>query len=239
MIKILISTMLLILVLTAAVLLYLSGYWHFNYPNKNKYPVRGIDVSHHQGKIDWLKVQEEKIHFVFIKATEGSSHKDTEFNRNWEGATDAGLIKGAYHYFSFCKPGTEQAHNYINTVPVNSRSLPPVIDFEFGGNCKNRPEKDVIVRELLCFLREVEEKYNKTPIIYVTYDSYNHFLKGEPFNCSIWIRDIFTKPDMPEDKNWTFWQYTDRGRVKGINGLVDLNVFYDVNLSQLNREKVN
>jgi lysozyme len=225
----LLSTLLLILVLTAA-LLYISGYLHFNYPSRDKYPVRGIDVSHHQEKIDWLKVQEEEIHFVFIKATEGSSHIDTEFNRNWDGATDAGFIKGAYHYFSFCKPGIEQAQNYINTVPVNSGTLPPVIDFEFGGNCKNRPEKDVIVKELLCFLREVEEKYNKTPIIYVTYDSYDHFLKGETLDCYIWIRDIFSRPDMREGKSWAFWQYTNRGRVKGIKGPVDLNVFYDVNL---------
>jgi lysozyme len=129
--KILISTMLFLLVLTAAAVLYMNGYWYFNYPSKNKYPVRGIDVSHHQGKIDWLKVKGEEIHFVFIKATEGSSHKDTEFNRNWNGATGAGLIKGAYHYFSFCKPGIEQAQNFINTVPVNSGALPPVIDFEF------------------------------------------------------------------------------------------------------------
>ncbi|MBN1904417.1 MAG: glycoside hydrolase family 25 protein [Deltaproteobacteria bacterium] len=226
-----ISAIIVIVVLTTAALLYMHGYWHFNYPSKNKYPVRGIDVSHHQGKIDWKKVKEQEIHFAFIKATEGSSHKDTKFIQNWGGATNAGLIKGAYHYFSFCKPGIEQAQNYINTVPIDSSSLPPVIDFEFVGNCKNRPEKDAIVKELLWFIREVEEKYHKTPIIYVTYDSYNHFLKGESLDYPIWIRDIFSRPDMPEGKNWTFWQYTNRGRVKGINGPVDLNVFNDVNLS--------
>lgn len=228
--KIFLSTIVFISALTATTVLYMNGYWHFNYPSRYKYPVRGIDVSHHQGKIDWLKVEEEEINFVFIKATEGSNYKDTEFNRNWDGATGAGLIKGAYHYFSFCKPGIEQAQNYINTVPVEASSLPPVIDFEFGGNCKNKPEKEMIVKELFCFISEVKEKYNKTPIIYVTYDSYNHFLKGETLNCSIWIRDVFSKPDIPEGKQWAFWQYTDRGRVKGINSLVDLNVFNDINL---------
>lgn len=79
--------MVFILILAAAAVLYINGYWHFNYPSRNKYPVRGIDVSHHQGKIDWQRVQAEDIHFVFIKATEGSSHKDAEFNRNWDGAT--------------------------------------------------------------------------------------------------------------------------------------------------------
>ena len=138
-------------------LLYLNGYLRFNYPKKSQYPIRGIDVSHHQGKIDWNKIKEEKFYFVYIKATEGGTYKDPEFARNWNEVSKVGLLKGAYHFFTFCKPGIEQARNFIDTVPVDPDSLPPVIDFEFIGNCKERPAKALVLKELFVFIREIEE----------------------------------------------------------------------------------
>lgn len=213
--------------------LYVNGYLRFNYPKTSHYPVRGIDVSHHQGKIEWNKIQEENIHFAFIKATEGGSYKDPEFTRNWDEASKAGLIKGAYHFFTFSRSGIEQARNFIGTVPVDPDSLPPVIDFEFVGKSKKRPAKDVILKELFVLIRELEDTYGKTPIIYITYDSYDKYLKGQTGKYKVWIRDIFFTPNMPDGINWTFWQYSSHGRVKGINGPVDLNVFYKKELSAL------
>ncbi len=215
------------------IVLYFNGYWRFNYPKLSKYPIRGIDVSHHQGKIDWSKVKEENFNFVFIKATEGGDFSDPEFKRNWEEASKVGLSKGAYHFFTFCKPGIEQAYNFINTVPVEPNALPPAIDFEFIGNCSKRPEKGLVLKELFAFIGEIEEKYGKSPIIYVTYDSYNQYLKGEIDKYNIWIRDIFFSPSLPDEQEWTFWQYGDRGQVRGINGPVDLNVFINNKLSTL------
>ena len=213
--------------------LYVTGYLRFNYPKTSLYPIRGIDVSHHQGKIEWSKIQEENIHFVYIKATEGGNFKDPEFMRNWNEASNTGLIRGAYHFFTFCKPGIEQARNFIGTVPVDPDSLPPVIDFEFVGNSKKRPAKIIIVKELSILIRELEGAYGKTPILYVTYNSYDKYLKGQTGKYKVWIRDIYSNPNMPDGKNWTFWQYADHGRVKGINGPVDLNVFYKKELSEL------
>ena len=204
---------------------YFYGYWRFNYPDKKKYPIHGIDISHHQGIIEWEKIKGQKIDFVYIKATEGADFKDPAFLSNWKEASRIGLPKGAYHFFTFCKPGIEQANNFISTVPVEPNTLPPVIDFEFTGNCKARPRKEDILKELFIFIKEIEEKYNTSPMFYVTYKSYDYYLKGEINSYKIWIRDIFRHPRFSNEERWFFWQYADRGRVDGIKGPVDLNVF--------------
>lgn len=90
-----------------------------------------------------------------------------------------------------------------------------------------------MLKELFIFIREIEEAYGKSPIIYLTYDSYDMYLKGEIDKYNIWIRDILFTPDMPDGKAWSFWQYADHGRVKGIDGPVDLNVFHKKELSAL------
>jgi lysozyme len=231
--KLFISAIIFCFIFIIATISYFCGYWRFNYPGKDTYPIRGLDVSHHQGRIDWNLVKEEGFNFVFIKATEGGNFKDPEFKRNWKEASRIGLLKSAYHFFSFCKPGIEQAHNFINTVPLETNTLPPVIDFEFVGNCSKRLQKAVVIKELFNFIKDIEEKYGKSPIIYITYDSYKQYLEGEIDKYHIWIRDIFLKPKLSDSKTWTFWQYADRGRVRGIKGPVDLNVFAQKNISQL------
>ena len=201
------------------------GYWRFNYPGHSNYPVRGIDISHHQGTIEWDNIKKQKVHFVYMKASEGGDYRDPEFGRNWKESASAGLARGAYHFFSFCKPGGKQARNFLAAVPVDQNALPPAIDLEFGGNCKNRPEKEVIVRELLRFMRKIEEARGIAPIIYATHDSYDEYLTGLISNKNIWIRDILKRPGLPDGRRWTFWQYANNGRIDGITGRVDLNVF--------------
>ena len=208
-----------------AVIYFEFGYIRFNYPDREEYPIRGIDISHHQDIIDWDVLKRSDLDFAFIKATEGGDHKDTQFRRNWERAGDIGLIRGAYHFFTFCKPGHEQALNFIQSVPVDKNALPPAIDLEFGGNCKARPSKEEVQQEINVFAKLVEQRYGKTPIIYTTNDSYIAFLEGENLGYPIWIRDIYSEPKLPDGAKWDFWQFANRGRLHGINGFVDLNVY--------------
>ena len=100
------------------------------------------------------------------------------FLENWRKAKQAGLIRGAYHFFTFCRPGKEQAQNFIATVPVESGTLPPVIDLEFGGNCQARPPREDLVSELTEYIAEIERVYQQTPILYVTYEAYDAYLSG-------------------------------------------------------------
>ncbi|HEV7717761.1 MAG TPA: GH25 family lysozyme, partial [Arsenicitalea sp.] len=122
-----------------------SVLYFYNFaPDRLKYPVRGIDVSHHQGKIDWPGVAVTGVSFAYIKASEGGDHVDTAFGPNWSGARSVGITVGAYHFFTLCRPGAEQAANFLRVLPLDQPMLPPVIDLEFGGNCKARPTAEAL-----------------------------------------------------------------------------------------------
>ena len=210
-------------------LLYRGVIW-FNNPSFSRYPVQGLDVSHHQSYIDWNKVAEKtKYSFAFIKATEGGDWKDTRFQENWRNSRKAGILRGAYHFFTFCRTGKLQAQNFIDSVPVESGTLPPVIDLEFGGNCRARPTREKLLAELEFFIQRLEKVYGQKPLLYITYDFQERYLKEnlppQIKSAPLWIRDIFKSPWMPENREWLFWQYSNRGHVPGIKGFVDLNVF--------------
>eukprot|EP01030_Chromulinospumella_sphaerica_P019884 gene19884-19787_t len=92
-------------------------------PDPGRYPVRGIDVSHHQGTIDWTAVAADDVAFAYLKASEGGDHRDRTFAANWQAARAAGLKVGAYHFFTFCRPGADQARNFLAAVPAQRDSL--------------------------------------------------------------------------------------------------------------------
>ncbi|MCP4134287.1 MAG: glycoside hydrolase family 25 protein [bacterium] len=202
-----------------------KGVIHFNYPSTKEFPVRGIDISHHQNEINWTLLKKHNLSFVFIKATEGGDYKDHLFKKNWENARKIGLARGAYHYFTFCKTGKEQAQNFIDTVPVEKNSLPPVLDLEYGGNCKARLGKEFLVNEIRDCIEALEKKYNKSPVLYVTSEFYETCLIGEFKKYKIWFRNIYGRPSLIDNRDWTFWQFNNRGKLDGIDTFVDINVF--------------
>ncbi len=216
-----------ILILLAFILynLFDNGKFTFVNPNSEKYTIRGIDVSHHQHTIDWETVKQSNIIFAFIKATEGDDFKDRMFEINWREALKNDIIPGAYHFYSLRYSGLSQATNFINTVPDELNSLPPVIDLEYGGNSKIRPPKQYFIEDLKEYIDLIEYHYNKEPILYTTENFYNDYLHPEFADYKIWIRSIFFEPDIIGFDNWVFWQYNARGHISGIEGFVDLNVF--------------
>jgi len=200
------------------------GYLRFNYPSRMKYPIWGIDVSHHQGKIDWHKVKSENIQFVYVKATEGGNFKDPSFIENWDGAKKEGMKVGAYHFFTLCRPVKEQINNFISNVPVQEDALPPVLDLEFMGNCKNSPTQVSLPSDIQVFIAALRSRFGKEPVLYVTYEFYEAHLKSTSIGQNhIWIRSIFGTP--PETPNWIIWQFANHGRLQGIEVPVDLNVY--------------
>ncbi|RUU44045.1 MAG: lysozyme [Mesorhizobium sp.] len=198
------------------------GYFYFQpfSPDRGKYPVRGIDVSHHQRQIDWRRVAADDVAFAVIKATEGGDHVDDAFAANLREARAAGLAVGAYHFFTFCRPGADQARNFISVVPRDQSLLPPVVDIEFVGNCPRRPSPEELNVELSAFLRPVEAAFGKTAILYVT-DEAARVYAGQIVGRPHWVRSLAL---WPGHDDWIYWQYHDRGRVDGISGDVDLNV---------------
>lgn len=190
--------------------------------DNKKYPIYGIDVSSHQDEIDWEKVSNDNIKFCFLKATEGTDFVDKRYKTNYLGAKENNILIGAYHFFRFGSSGKEQAKNYINNVAIDHLDIPPVLDVERHGNYFSFSKVDEIRIEIKNFLKEIEKLYCIKPIIYTNVDGYERYIKGYFEEYEIWICRICTEP---QNHHWSFWQYSHKGKVKGIEGKVDLNTF--------------
>ncbi|MFV0400192.1 MAG: GH25 family lysozyme [Oscillospiraceae bacterium] len=206
-----------------------NGFFLPNGSAASKYEVHGVDVSSYQGEIDWELLASQNIQFAFLKATEGSGHVDSYFQQNLEGALQTGLRVGAYHFFSYDSPGITQAENFIATVPIIEGMLPPVVDVEFYGDKEqNPPERAEVEAELTAMLTALEEHYGTPPILYATEKSYQLYLESAFPKNDIWIRNVIGRPSLSDDRDWLFWQYTNRGRLEGYAGeedFIDINVF--------------
>ena len=195
--------------------------WRFYDPGW-RYDIRGVDVSHHQGEVDWEALGGDGTAFAYIKSTEGGDWVDSRFEENWEGADEAGVLRGAYHFFTLCTPGSEQAANMIAVVPDEPGMLPPAVDLEFGGNCAARPTVISFRTELDAFLETIEEHYQMRPVIYTNAHFFRRYLQDDPPRVTWWMQSPIVEPwGAPE---WTFWQYLP-GPKDGVEGDVDRNVF--------------
>ncbi|MBW8444816.1 MAG: glycoside hydrolase family 25 protein [Arenimonas sp.] len=206
---------------------YRNGMTSFEPPTLEDYPIQGIDVSHHQGDIDWsrLAVQQE-VRFALIKATEGGDFRDRKFTENWQGAKHAGIVRGAYHFFTFCRPGRDQARNVIATVPREPDTLPIAVDIEFHGNCDKVPTVDELAAELHAFMDELGAVFPGKPIFYVDEDFHDRYLRGNEAvfpEHFLWLRSIAREPKQQDCRRWSIWQFADNGSLDGIQGPVDLN----------------
>ncbi|PJJ10992.1 lysozyme [Flavobacterium sp. 1] len=199
---------------------------------KNNGKVVGIDVSEYQGKVRWSYVDtiEEKypLHYVFIRATVGNDRVDRQFKRNWLGAKENKMIRGAYHYYRPNENSLEQAELFIKTVKLKKGDLPPVLDIE------KLPKEQSIERlkvGLRRWLKAVESHYGVRPIIYTGEKYYDDFLKEEFGDYLFWIANYnFYREEIQDD--WLFWQFTEKATVPGIDYNVDVNV-YNGDLQQL------
>lgn len=193
-------------------------------PATLSYDVHGVDVSAHQGTIDWPALKAAGVAFAFIKATEGGDFIDAEFASNWRRSGRAGIPRGAYHFLTQCQTGLTQAQNFIATVPREPGSLPHVVDAEHMGPCRKGPTVKDIAAELETYLDTIEAHYGKRPIIYTTEEFHDAYLKGLFPDERFWIRSLIVQPRFRTDQ-WIVWQYHNKGVRDGVSGPVDLNVF--------------
>jgi lysozyme len=189
-----------------------------------RYDVIGVDVSHHQGSIDWKALADDRIAFAYIKATEGGSFRDANFATNWDGAAHAGLLRGAYHFFTLCRTGADQARNFIAQVPPDPDALPPAVDAESMDPCTNGTPVGNVVQELETFLAQLTAHYGRRPLIYTTAEFHDAYLEGQLLHEQFWIRSLVIPP-LFRYRQWVLWQYQDRGQRRGVQGPVDLTAF--------------
>jgi lysozyme len=181
----------------------------------------GIDVSRHQGVIDWSRVAKSHISFAYVKSTEGGDSVDPRFVRNWDDARAAGLAVGAYHYFTLCRSGKEQAANMIATVPRVADALPPAVDLELVGNCRARPDVATVQAEIDTFVSLVEAEYGQKVVIYLGPEFERKYPVRQRLGRPLWYVSFVRRPALDD---WTIWQLHGFAKVDGITGKVDLDV---------------
>ena len=198
-------------------------YGNVTYPDGK---VRGLDISHYQGDIDWNKlrnaqIQSTPVSFIFVKATEGTDIWDENFNQNFHNAKKNDIVRGAYHYFSPSSSGKAQAKFFCKMVQLEEDDLPPVLDVEETGGHSTAQ----LQREVLNWMNIVEKHYGVTPILYTGYKFRTSYLNTPEFDrYPYWIAHYYVD-SLEYTGEWAFWQHTDAGKVDGIKGDVDINVF--------------
>jgi GH25 family lysozyme M1 (1,4-beta-N-acetylmuramidase) len=202
--------------------------------------LNGIDVSHWQGSINWSSVKNAGYVFAFIKATEGTSYKDPNFNTYYPAAYYAGVVRGAYH---FARPnlssGTYQANFFASNGgawSADNRTLPGALDIEpnpySGGYCYGL--STTAMRQWITdFYNTYKSRTTRDVVIYTTASwwntctgSWTGMYTKSPLWVAHWGVSTPTEPaGWAQYSTWTFWQYTNCKSVPGISGCVDGDYF--------------
>ncbi len=183
-------------------------------------PITGIDVSKYQGKIDFKKVKAAGIHYVFVRATEGITYQDAFIKQNIEEAREAGLVIGAYHFYETDDDPVSQLNNFTSMVTLQAGDLPPVVDIE---KLHDNDQID-LTQNIQTYLNGLERHYKIKPIIYSGKNFANKYITTFS-DYPLWLAEYQSLyPTLPQgwDK-WTFWQYSQTGKVDGVIGDVDVN----------------
>ncbi len=189
-------------------------------------PARGIDVSHHQGTIDWGAVSRDDLDFAYLKATEGSTFTDPAFATHAREAEAAGLRVGGYHYFSLCSPGQSQGEHFAATLGAQREggvrlALPPAVDLELLGSCADPPPREELLGEVRAFLDVVEADTGQRVVVYSFPDFEATYRFAGQIDRRQWVRRL---GDRPPRRDWWLWQRSQSADVAGISGPVDLNL---------------
>ena len=186
--------------------------------------ILGIDISHYQGKINWdeieLKIKDRPIEFFIFRATMGDD-QDELFQEYWKALDTMNIRRGAYHYYRPNQNSSIQAENFIKSVRLKPGDFRPILDIERHSTIQS---KDRLREGIQNWLNIVEAYYGVKPIIY-TGDRFNtDVLVGHGFeDYPLWVAN-YNPIREPKSDYWVIWQFSEKGRMKGIYESIDLNV---------------
>ncbi len=180
----------------------------------------GIDLSSHQGLVDWEKVAaDDQITFVYIKATEGATYHSPHYDYNVRHARAVGLAVGSYHYFTTTASVDKQVENFVRHATPDTQDLIPMIDVENVGSFTRRQ----LIDSVLVMARRLEDFYGKKPVIYSMATFYNTYLAPQLNEYPLYLgRYSNAEPVIDWQGHYTVWQYSDQGVVAGIGHYVDM-----------------
>jgi GH25 family lysozyme M1 (1,4-beta-N-acetylmuramidase) len=205
----------------------------FNPPEE--YTFHGIDISQFND-VTWSKLPAD-VDFVYVRAT-GILGVDKKFRRNWAAAKEQGIARGTYHYWSYCQSVDRQFNKIVDAVPVDIEDMPIALDIDW-------PAKSFLSKEVACakdlgaagatkriveLLDRLHRHYGKLPLVYGNANVFSDLLT-EYTDFAVWLG----KPEEGQGdaevslsgvQPWTIWQYTQTGKIQGVNGPVDRDVFF-------------
>jgi lysozyme len=182
-------------------------------------PAWGIDLSHHNGAIQWAKMKGEHLpDFVFLKATEGTHFKDRRFENHHKEFSQLGVPCAGYHFFRFNKNGEAQARFFLDCTQPKKGDLLPVLDAESHHSL----DSDVIAQKNIdLFMETIKKEIGVYPIVYCQESFYKKFFE-EKYEGKIylWISNFIQEPFIPYD----IWQKSEKHRHPAFKGRIDYNV---------------
>ncbi|MEV1021745.1 lysozyme [Streptomyces sp. NPDC050264] len=202
---------------------------------------RGHDVSSHQKHVNWGKAKSKGARFVYVKATESTTYKNPYFTQQYNGARQARIVRGAYHFAVPNKSsGRTQASYFVRNGGAWSGdgwTLPPALDIEYNPYSAKKCyglSKARMVSWIRSFSDEVRRATGRRPVIYTNYNWWKKCTgNSQAFaaNHALWLaRYDESSGALPAGWSyWTFWQYDNGGSLPG-----DQNVF-NGSMAQLKR----
>lgn len=192
-------------------------------PSRSRYPLQGITVSAANGQVNWTAVSRSNVDFTYLVASAGREGRDTAFTTNIEGARAVGLKHGAILAYSLCMSATEQATDFIATVPRENAMLPPVVAIAFSPLCPARPSRDKLLAELNILLNQIEAHSGKPAILRLTREVEAAYDLSAGINRTLWLEGDFFRPGYAT-RPFVMWSASTWKRVPGIEGPVEWDV---------------
>lgn len=186
---------------------------------RSQFPIKGIDLSHHNGDVDFSRVARDSVEFVYLKASDGVGDYDSHLDKYYRGARTTPLRVGFYHFFRYNRDGDLQADYFLSVIDKYKSDLPLVIDIEDNSNPAVQCE--IVVTRLRTMINRLHELGHRV-MLYSNFKEYDTYLKNSFSDIDMWIAS--SRYPLSGDPR-TLWQHSHQGHVDGIDGDVDLNTF--------------
>lgn len=188
-------------------------------PSRGEYEVQGIVVSAENGKPNWASLGATGVDFAYLTATQGAAKRDESFQSNLEAVKQAGVRYGALHHFDTCRLASDQATLFITTVPRNKNALPPAVQLDFSSTCKGRPNRPLVLSELVTFLTQIEAHSGTPAILLLDEEFEKEYRLSQSIDRNVWLESNWFLPEYSA-RPWVMWTANKSRNVDGIDGPV-------------------
>lgn len=189
-------------------------------PSRDDYPVQGIVVDANHGKLDWPMLAATGVDFTYILATNGSKYRDAQFAANMAGAREAGVRFGPLHHYDLCRLASDQATQFITTVPRTNSALPAAVEFGFSEKCASKPDRALVLSEVATFLSQIEAHLGKPAVLKISEDFEAQYKLSSSIDRTVWLEKTWLLPDYAA-RPWVLWTANPQRRIDGVDKPVE------------------